>query len=361
MEIHMTRVPTIFEKSDRPGFFANLDRGGKIQRVKLGNTKAEATIALAAELAAPVASPAPADDSGVLTLARLADRWLAYIKQSQSAATLTNYTRYANAWKALHGELPAASINPDHVSECLRDRYTKTSKGKPFSDSCRWQFEKVALGIFKWAVKRQLLAVNPLLGYDRATVCGKRKSWISQEQYDKLIAGCDDQNLRDLLETFWRSGARPFELFQLEARHYDAQGRRLILKRAKGDKVKARKKERDAVRIITLGSSNETAARLAAENPTGKLYRNRTGNEWTIATAGRGLARLAAFTAVKANGGPLTLYTLRHSYATRMAKVISIDELRKLMGHKDTRQLETLYDHSGDDAEFMDSLARKAG
>jgi site-specific recombinase XerD len=355
----MTKVPTIFEKSDRPGFFANLDRGGKIQRVKLGNTLAEATIALGAELE-KLADPAPTDDSGVLTLSKLIDRWLAYIKQSQSAATLTNYTRYAGVWKALHGELPAASITPDHVSECLRDKYTKTSKGKPFSDSCRWQFEKVALGLFKWSVKRQLLTVNPLLGYDRATVCGKRKSWISQAQYDKLIAGCTDQNLRDLLETFWRSGARPFELFQLEARHYDAQGRRLILKRAKGDKVKARKKERDAVRIITLGSSNDTAARLAAENPTGKLFRNRD-REWTIATAGRGLAKLAEFTAVKANGGPLSLYTLRHSYASRMAKVISIDELRKLMGHKDTRQLESLYDHSGDDADYMDGLARRAG
>ena len=98
------------------------------------------------------------------------------------------------------------------------------------------------------------------------------------------------------------------------------------------------------------------------ETPEGvKLFRNRAGKPWTIATAGRGLAKLATNAGVKANGGPLSLYSLRHSYATRKAKILSIDELRKLMGHKDTRQLEGLYDHSASDADYMDSLARKAG
>jgi integrase len=224
----------------------------------------------------------------------------------------------------------------------------------------------VALGLFKWAVKRQLLTVNPLLGYDRQMICGKRKSWISQEQYDKLIAGCDDQNLRDLLETFWRCGCRPFEAFQVEAKHYDATGRRVILKRADGDKVKARKQERDAVRIITLGQADEIVARLATD-ATGKLFRNRGGKEGSIATAGRALAKLALFTGVKANNGtrmgvdPVTLYVFRHSYSTRLAKLMPIDELRKLTGHKNTRMLESLYDHSGDDADYMDSLSRTAG
>jgi integrase len=367
------KAPKIFEKKDRAGFFANLEQDGKVKRVRLGDTKAEAIIELGKRLAAPAVEAPQAPESGVLMLGGLIDRWLAYIGQTQSPVTLQNYTRYANNWRALHGDRPAASIVPDDVTEVLRAKYTtySTASGaaKPFSDSVRWQFEKVAIGIYKWAVKKQLLTVNPMLGYDRAMICGKRKSWISQEQYDTLMAECRDDNLRDLLETFWRSGARPFELFQVEARHYDPQGRRLILERANGDKVKAKKKERDAVRIITLGSANEIAARLAAELPEGaKLFRSRAGKGWSIGTAGRALTKLAKFAAVKANEGkklnvaPVTLYVMRHSYCTRMAKAgVPACELRKLTGHANTKMLESLYDKSENDADYMDGLARKAG
>jgi len=44
-----------------------------------------------------------------------------------------------------------------------------------------------------------------------------------------------------------------------------------------------------------------------------------------------------------------------------MSKVLPIDRLAKLMGHKDTRMLVTLYDHSGDDAEHMLGLLKTAG
>lgn len=355
----MTKAPKIYLKKSHNAYYANIPgrgKNGQAKPVRLGKTLEEATIALGDRLKAQAPAPVPTG----LTLGGLIDLWLAHVEKTQSPATLRNYTRYASIWKSLHGSLLAASINPDHVSELLREKFSKTMKGLPFSDSVRWQVEKVTLGIFKWAVKRQHLATNPLLGYDRSTICGKRKSWISQEQYDKLIAACNDDNLRDLLETFWKSGARPFELFQVEARHYDAQGRRLILKRRDGDNVKAKKKEKDAVRVITLGSANEIVARLVAQHPTDKLFRNREGRPWNNGTAGRGLKRLVEVTGIKANG-PIVPYTMRHSYATRMAKVVAIDELRKLMGHKDTRQLESLYDHSGDDADYMDGLARRAG
>jgi hypothetical protein len=71
-------------------------------------------------------------------------------------------------------------------------------------------------------------------------------------------------------------------------------------------------------------------------------------------------------TAVKANEGkklnaaPVTLYLMRHSYCTRMAKVVPACELRKLTGHANTRMLESLYDKSENDPDYMDRLARKA-
>lgn len=359
------KVPTIFQKSDRPGFFANIDRGGKIQRVRLGNTLAEATIALAAELAKlDPAAPVPAPVAGVLTLAGLLDRWLAYIKLSKSDATHRSYSRYAAAWKALYGELPAASITAEHVSNLLREKFTTKQDGKPMSESCRWQMEKVALGSFKWAMKpkQALIAKNALEGYDRETNCGKRDAWIDETQYAKLMKKCTDSDIQDFLEVLWRTGARPFELYQCDARHYDRANSRLVLSRKAGDNVKAKPKEKNAVRYIYLDDvANAIVARLAMRG--GALFTNRIGERWTVATCSRRLSRMVELSGVKAqpSGDAVTQYVFRHSFATRMSKVLPIDRLAKLMGHKDTRMLVTLYDHSGDDAEHMLGLLKRAG
>ena len=56
-----------------------------------------------------------------------------------------------------------------------------------------------------------------------------------------------------------------------------------------------------------------------------------------------------------------TQYVRRHSFATRMRKILPADRLAKLMGHKDRRMLLALYDHSGDDAEHMLGLLKRAG
>lgn len=43
-----------------------------------------------------------------------------------------------------------------------------------------------------------------------------------------------------------------------------------------------------------------------------------------------------------------------------LIRFLPIDRLAKLMGHKDIRMLVTLYDHSGDDAEHMRGLLKRA-
>jgi hypothetical protein len=49
----------------------------------------------------------------------------------------------------------------------LREKFTTKQDGKPMSESCRWQMEKVALGSFKRAAKpkQALIAKNALQGH----------------------------------------------------------------------------------------------------------------------------------------------------------------------------------------------------
>ncbi len=100
-----------------------------------------------------------------------------------------------------------------------------------------------------------------------------------------------DADIRDFLEVLWRTGARPFELYQCDTRHHDAANCRLVLSRWAGDNVKAKPKDKNATRCIYLDDeANAIVARLAMRG--GGLFTNRLGERWTIATVGRRLSRM---------------------------------------------------------------------
>jgi len=299
----------------------------------------------------------PAQVSGP-TLGTIIDEWLEYIKGHKSPATYLSYKRYATAWKELHGTVPAAEVKPFHVRKLIEQRFTNREDGEPFSNSVRAQVEKVTLGIFAWAVKEELIERNTVKGYERKAEFGKRKGWINDEQYGKLVAVCSDECFRDLLEVLWLTGARPFEIFQMDARHLDRANRRLVLRRRDGDKVKAKERERDATRTIYLsGRAYEIVCRLADLYPAGPLFRNRSGQRWSNSTTSQRMRNLTELTGVRCQttAEPPTIYNLRHSFATLGATVRNIDiaTMAKLLGHKSTKMLLEIYDHRGDDSAYM--------
>src|SRR4029078_77767 len=107
------------------------------------------------------------------------------------------------------GDRAAADIKPFHIRKLIEQRYTAQENGEPFSGSVRAQVEKVTLGIFAWAFKEELIERNTVKGYERKAEFGKRKGWINDEQFAKLLAVCSDGFFRDLLEVLWLTGARP--------------------------------------------------------------------------------------------------------------------------------------------------------
>jgi integrase len=303
----------------------------------------------------PQEQPAPAVSGP--TLGAIIDEWLEYIRAHKSSATHVSYKRYATAWKELHGTIPAAEIKPFHIRKLIEVRFTNREDGEPFSNSVRAQVEKVTLGIFAWALKEELIERNTVKGYERKADFDKRKGWINDEQYGKLLAVCSDENFRDLLEVLWLTGARPFELFQVDRRHFDRANRRLVLRRRDGDKVKAKEREKDATRTIYLsGRAYEIVCRLADQHETA-LFRNRVGQRWTNSTTSQRMRNLTELTGVRCqttNDSP-TIYNLRHSFATLGATVRNIDiaTMAKLLGHKSTKMLLEIYDHRGDDSAYM--------
>ncbi|HEY2414778.1 MAG TPA: tyrosine-type recombinase/integrase [Pirellulaceae bacterium] len=326
--------------------------------VKLGKTESEAMAAWAAlQGVEPAAQPEQPTANG-RTLGAVIDEWLGMVKRDKSAATYASYQRYATAWKDKHGNLSAADIRPKHIRDLIVDNYTAQENGEPFSGSVRAQAEKVTLGIFAWAFKEELIERNTVKGYERKAEFGKRKGWINDEQYAKLLAVCSDECFRDLLEVLWLTGARPFEIFQVERRHLDRANRRLVLRRADGDKVKAKPRQKDASRTIYLSErAFAIISRLADHYEAGVLFRNRIGQRWTNGSTSGRMVNLTTASGVRCQttGEAPTIYNLRHSFATLGATVRNIDiaTMAKLLGHKSTKMLLEIYDHRGDDSTFM--------
>jgi len=206
------------------------------------------------------------------TLGEVIDEYLAFVKAHKSPETYVSYKRYATAWQKMHGSRSAATIRPKQIRDLIQDRFTTiTDKesdrcGEPYSSSVKAQVEKVALGIFAWAMDEEMIDRNPVKGYKRQSTFGVRKGWITQEQFDKLLAVCDDPCFRDLLEVLWLTGARPFELFQARAKHVDRKKQRVTFRLVDGDKVKGKQPDR-VRRFCTPGKASEIVARLCEQYP----------------------------------------------------------------------------------------------
>jgi integrase len=317
--------------------------------------------------AAPVPAPSAAKTpGGKLTVGQLIETYLEWVgrgdEDNRSKATHTSYTRSLRPLRATFPDMLAEEIRPKDLDAIVRDSLTtyKTQDGvsKRYSESTRWHFFKTVIAMYNWAQEKGHIETHSLVRLKDKPACAIRQEWITKEQFNKLIGACDDEGLRDLLIVLWDTGARPFEILQAEARHLDHDSRCLRYARSKGDKVKAKRKKRDATRKILLsGRAYEIVARLAVHYPEGPLFRNSIGNAWEPSLVSHRMKRLQKLTGVRA-----TPYVLRHSFCTRLVLAnVNTRKIQELMGHTDLKMIAEVYAHldkaDGDLTGVLDRLA----
>lgn len=366
---------TLFYKRTHQSWYVLDDRKGsptegkQVRLVK--GPKAETKAEAMSKWAAMQSAEQPAEQPQVVeapaasgpTLGEIIDEYLAFVKAHKSPETYLSYRRYATAWKDKHGKRAAASIKPKQIRDLIQDHFTTKADGEPFSSSVKAQVEKVTLGIFAWAMDEEMIDRNPVKGYKRQSTFGVRKGWITQDQFDKLLAVCDDPCFRDLLEVLWWTGARPFEIFQARAKHFDRKKQRFTFRHLDGDKVKGKQKDRVRRFYTYHDKAYEIVARLCDQCPEGLLFRNRIEKGWRNTTTSGRMRNLVKRSGVRCQetGEPPTIYHLRHSWATLApSRGIDITTAAKQLGHKSLKMLMEIYDHSGDDSDFMLSKLRTA-
>jgi integrase len=204
---------------------------------------------------------------------------------------------------------------------------------------------------FLWAEKVGHIAKSPVR-YVEKPMAARREQVVSASEFQRLLSFVKGRHFRDLLEFCWETGARPQEARAIEARHYNAARSRLEIPPAEA-------KGKNRWRIIYLTSkAEEIVRRLARHHRTGAIFRNRSGKSWTTSSINGRFCRLQ-----KKLGTKYALYSLRHSFATRLLEAGS-DPLTvsALLGHADGSMLARVYSHLGESMDHLrNSLSRLEG
>jgi integrase len=282
-----------------------------------------------------------------LTLGQLATKYLAWVECNRSKATHESYKRYLDRWTKHHAKLGASEARPHHLTEIIGLEFPKNKCG----ETSHWQFYKVAMVMFNWAADQKLpgLESSPLGKIKNRPKCGRRRKYLSKENYDKLVAACDDPLLLDVLLALWETGARPHEIFKATAANLDRDSKCLRYVLGKGKKP----------RIVYLKPKIfERFCQLAERYPEGPMLRNTIGCSWNSNLLSARLRILK-----KRTGVTTCAYEFRHSFCTRAIKQgIDLRTLQELMGHSDLAMISEIYAHlHGDDAHLHDALDKLDG
>lgn len=261
--------------------------------------------------------------------------FLNWTKENREIGTYDGYFRFLDPFeKRFHG-LPVKELNAGHVQIWLNERKTWNSTTKRSAITA-------IMRCFNWAAKNMGLERNPVKGMEKPEA-KRRTTVITHEEFEKLLSGVKDQAFRDLMIVSYDTGARPFEIKNLEARHVQLDKHRAVIpgEEAKGGIPRAI--------YFPTERSLEVVKRLTKKNTTGPLFKNNRGNKWTGYAVKNRLEDLET-----ALGKRINHYALRHSFVTRKL-LAGVDShiVASLAGHRDTKQLDQTYSHVATDYEHM--------
>lgn len=288
--------------------------------------------------------PQPTNDDTVIAVL---DDFITWCKENREQRTWQRYEDFiqdfvkADDGGLKFGAIGALHLNTGHVTKWLNQRGTwgPTTKKNAITALQRG---------FNWAVKNRGLPRNPIQGMEKPQA-KKRVEVVTPAEFEEAM-GHVSPWFKDLLVVSYDSGARPFEIKELEARHVQLDKERAVIP---AEEAKGRKRPR--VFYFPTERSLEIITRLVNERPEGPLFLNRRKNKWTGFAVKCGFARLEKIT-----GKRIQHYALRHSRITDwLVSGVDSHVVAKLSGHTDSKMIDTTYSHVQDDYEFMLKNAKK--
>lgn len=262
-----------------------------------------------------------------VSVASIVDAFLDWSQKHRAFRTYRRYLEYCQSFVEMFADLLVTDLKTFHIQEWIdsHEGWGNTTKHSAVVAMKR---------AFNWAEKQGRITANPIRHAERP-IPDKREDFITKEEHDRVLLLVKDQHFRDLLVLAWETGARPQELFRLEARHVDLQNARWLFPKSES------KGKRQSRTIYLSDAALEVTRRLAKKRKVGSILRNARGEPWTAMAVNCRFHRLK-----NSLGKKVCLYLWRHGFAHQMLSQ-QVDSLvvATLMGHVDTTMLSTVYGH----------------
>ncbi len=339
------RRPTICERKRANGsitYYAQIGR----KQVGLGTDPVEAK----RQFGELLAGQTPKGRTPNPPVKWLINEFLAWSKKNCEAGTHEWYRGHLEDFRDFVGPLNLIDLKRHEVTRWLDRRYSGLSA------NYRHGAVRSVKRVFKWAEDEDLIERSPLAKVKLLTP-ENRELYITKAQWSDLLkllenkAGKKYDDLRDYLTVIWETGCRPQEARMVEAKFIDRANRRWVfpIKKSKGKKRQRVVYQTDAAFAIT--------ERLAAEHPTGPIFRTSRGEAWDKNKVRCRFRRLQE----KMGIPQLCAYTLRHSWATvQLEAGMDRHIVAKLMGHTSTLMLESRYSHIESNAGFLSDCLNRS-
>ena len=278
--------------------------------------------------------------ANIHTVYGLTQAYLDWVQINRSEGTYDNNKRYL-MWfiDSIGRTLKIADLRPHHLSKWIdKTDWSSTSKNDALS---------IVTRVMNWGIEQGYIQSSPIQRLSKPKR-KRREVFYSEEQQKSILSHIKDKAFNDLLSFLWTTGCRPKEARDLEHRHVDLEKELVLLP---ADEAKG-----GIPRVIYLTpESKKILEELIKKRPTGKLFLNSRGRPWTKDAIKCRLTRIS-----EKVGFRVFAYAFRHSYCTRgLKKGVDTTVLASLMGHKDSRMVQTTYSHIASDIEFLKAQSAK--
>lgn len=240
-----------------------------------------------------------------------------------------------------NAEMLVTDFGPLEVESWINQHFSSTSA------NYRHNLMRSVCEAFSWAIKkrpdfrRALNGQNPLIGLEKP-VPTARQRYITDDEWQQILAAVEDGPFRDILIVLAETGCRPQELRMATAENFQRAERRLYFD-APIKKTRGKSKPRV---ILLTDVAYDICLRLALKHPEGLLFRNEDGGGWTRNALNLRCRRLSQSSKRKAAKLPFkfTAYDLRHRWCTNALKR-GVDPLTvaTLMGHSNASMVMSVY------------------
>jgi integrase len=216
-----------------------------------------------------------------------------------------------------------------------------------------------------WAVKRELIPANPLKGLEAPA--GRSRGGecrVTPAMHRKALKG-SKTDFRQLLAVLEATGCRPSELFNAEARHFDAALGAIVYRgraHLEEGEVSHKTSNRDKDRIVFLtGEALQLVKELVRKYPEGPLFRTKerkghASGRWTDGSVHRRVRRLRERAGLPA---AFSLSSYRHEAHTAYLEAGGgIEDLAAIRGNT-PEVIRRHYSHLTDNPQRLRKLAEE--